>query len=64
MREVVHSYEKACKERCVGEYDIVIIVIIVIIYWYSYQDIEPNEGIEKLIATVWGKKGNTSRETS
>jgi len=40
------------------------ILIIVIINLYSYQDIKPNEGLVKLIAIVWGKKENTSRETS
>jgi len=36
------------------------IVIIVIIHSYSYKDIEPNDEILKLNATVWEKKENTS----
>jgi len=49
------------RKDAVVEYDIVIIVII---HSYSYKDIEPNERVVKLLATAWGKKDNTSRETS
>jgi len=49
------------RKDVVVEYNIVIIVTI---HSYSYKDIEPNKGVVKLIPTAWGKKQNTSRETS